>query len=172
MHGVWACSDRASSPIWVMCRSVVCLKLLTDEIETMTKPVPHPIRRSRGAARSCGDGEIVIRDTFTFHEGLQGQWRRCVPCSDALTSSHVAGSLRVSDPSPESWMHEFGKHLSTWQSGSRAFEVRSPWEWLSFRPRLLNQKKKGRGCRNRPVKLCAASIENWYIDQGPAVLAV
>jgi len=64
---VWTSSDRASSPIWVMCRGVICLKLLADETEAMTKTVPHPGPRSPDAALFGQEGELVIHGTFTIN---------------------------------------------------------------------------------------------------------
>ena len=61
----WTYSGRTSSPIWVMCRGVVCLKLLADETDAMTKTGPNPIRQSCKAVRFGQAGDIVMHGTFT-----------------------------------------------------------------------------------------------------------
>jgi hypothetical protein len=49
-----------SSPIWVMCRGVVCLKLFGDGSSALSKTVSYHLRRSLGAARYGQDCEVVI----------------------------------------------------------------------------------------------------------------
>jgi hypothetical protein len=63
-YGYSVCGNGASSPIWVMCRGVVCQKLWMEEASAKRETMLRAVRRSRGAARS-GQDEMVKQRTFT-----------------------------------------------------------------------------------------------------------
>jgi hypothetical protein len=81
LRTVWPRSGRLSSPIWVMRRDVVCLKLLADETDAMTKTLPCPVWRSRGAARHPGvPATASFRRRGLANEGSHDDRRRVAEC--------------------------------------------------------------------------------------------